>query len=221
MNSINKILGMRTALLLLFVISSACLGFGQTKDSKEAPSQTIDARQSGEWNVGIDPVKNVVRLQNSSSDPLPVTVVYTSGRRPYHVSAGISVFAGGPSSGTEVHLQIPTGKRFVIEDVSARTEIPQGESIELSFLTRLEPTSNSISVYHFVPLTAQGVFADTTVFAASYKNTGLCNLPDACQSQADVALRNWLRSSNFFRLSRRFARSVRRKNKESGGYPDS
>jgi hypothetical protein len=173
MNNINNIPGMRTAFLLFLVFSSACLGFGQTRNSKDvaptAPSQTVDARQSGEWNVGIDPAKNVVRLQNSSADPLPVTMANTTGRQPFQIQAGMQVFAGGPSSGTEQYLVIPDGKRFVIENITANCEIPNGESITLMFLSRLDTTPNGGAMYQYIDLHSQGVFADKLVLTANHK----------------------------------------------------
>jgi hypothetical protein len=167
----------KTIFVLFALMSTTILALGQadTKTAGEqrqaaaANTQTVDARQSGIWTVGIDPAKSVVTVQNSPSDPLNVTIANTNGRQPFQIQGGFQVFAGGPSSGTEQYLVIPDGKRFVIENITARAEIPTGESIELQFLSRLDATPNGNAMYQYIDLHSQGAFADKTVYTGNHK----------------------------------------------------
>jgi hypothetical protein len=165
--------------MVAVIVSMSGIAIGQTKspNAKEAVSaptasgntQTVDARQSGTWSVGIDPTKNVVAVQNSASGPLSVIVANTTGRVPFQIRGGFEVFAGGPSSGTEQYLVIPDGKRFVIENITVRAEIPNGESLELSFLSRIDTTPNGGAMYQYIPMSSQGVFVDKNVLMGSHK----------------------------------------------------
>ena len=163
--------------LLVLAILSA-VSFAQTEPAKTvdpkpqaaaANTQVVDARQSGTWTVGIDPAKNVVAVQNVSSEPLNVAIANTTGRQPFQIQGGFQVFAGGPSSGTEQNLVIPDGKRFVIEAITARAEIPNGESIELQFLSRIDTTPNGNAMFQYIDLHSQGVFADKNVLIGNHK----------------------------------------------------
>lgn len=168
----------RTIFFFLLLISVSVVAFGQADQAKTggdqkysaaaANPQVVDARQNGTWTVGIDPTKNVVAVQNSS-DPLNVTIANTTGRQPFQIQGGFQVFAGGPSSGTEQYLVIPDGKRFVIENITARAEIPNGESIELQFLSRIDTTPNGNAMYQYIDVHSQGVFADKLVLIANHK----------------------------------------------------
>jgi hypothetical protein len=164
--------------LSLLAIAAASVS-AQTKEAKNvlekspvtsvANTQTVDARQSGAWTVGIDPARSVVIVQNSAADPLSVSVVDPNGRQPFQMRVPIDVFAGGPSSSTETLIPIPVGKRFVIENVSAEAEIPAGEKIVLFIQTRLDASSPNNSTPHFIALSDQGVFGTKSIFAANHK----------------------------------------------------
>jgi hypothetical protein len=161
-------------LTLLFTVSVSTPVFAQTSADKKAPTtnvantQTVDARQSGSWTVGIDPARSTVNVQTSVMDPLSVSVVDPYGRQPFQMRVPIDVFAGGPSSSTETLIPIPVGKRFVIENVSAEAEIPAGEKIVLFIQTRLDASSPNNSTPHFIALSDQGVFGTKSVFAANH-----------------------------------------------------
>ena len=163
MNRITK------PLLLLAAIASltaAAFGQKQSQESKEALAPTASANTQI---VGIDPTKNVGMVQNSTSGPLSVAVANTTGRAPFQIRGGFEVFAGGPSSGTEQYLVIPDGKRFVIENITVRAEIPNGESLELSFLSRIDTTPTGNAMYQYIPMNSQGVFVDKNVLMGSHK----------------------------------------------------
>jgi hypothetical protein len=86
--------------------------------------------------VGVDPSRNVVRLPNTETDPLAVRLVGEPGRRPFQM--GVNVEITPRASSDSARLPIPTGKRFVIEDVSAITFQPAVLGVWLSFTTSLD-----------------------------------------------------------------------------------
>jgi hypothetical protein len=162
----NKVIKRIFLLAAIASLSAAAFGQKQSQLSKETSAPTASANTQI---VGIDPTKNVVTVQNSTSGPLSVTVANTTGRVPFQIRGGFEVFAGGPSSGTEQYLVIPDGKRFVIENITARAEIPNGESLELSFLSRIDTTPNGNAMYQYIPMSSQGVFVDKNVLMGSHK----------------------------------------------------
>lgn len=93
MNKLKHYLSLPFGLSIIFVValasSAAAQKNGETKNSDATTNanvgniQTVDARQSGIWSVGIDPTKNTVQLPNTESNPLPVKVVGSgSARKP-------------------------------------------------------------------------------------------------------------------------------------------
>lgn len=138
--------GVRGALsigLILLVTSSL---FGQSADqSKQADAaaqpgggtQTVNAQQSGSWTIGLDPVRNTVRLGNSEADPLPVKVISNAaGRKAYQKRISFDI-AVGASQGS-VSFPIPAGKRFVIENMTAVVRLPPGIQPYLHIFTYMD-----------------------------------------------------------------------------------
>ena len=175
MNRVKSQLFVSLSLIALFSASGLAQSSAENKDKEKSPvtsvatTQTVDARQSGAWTVGIDPAKNTVNVQNSAAGPLSVTLVDPNGRQPFHMRVGLNVFAGGPSSNIDTVIPIATGKRFVIENISAESEIPAGEKIQLFVVTRLDAANPGNSVANWIALSDQGVFGDRSIFAANHK----------------------------------------------------
>lgn len=134
-----------------------------------ANPQTVDARQSGTWSVGIDPSRNAVRVESSESDPVAVKV--TNNRRPFQVRIIVTPTGLGNTSAS---LPIPAGKRLVIENVSAVGRVPAGMRMEMNFFTYFDNDGDGINdpedlVFSRVALIEQGTFDDTTILAANHK----------------------------------------------------
>ena len=161
----NKVITHIFLIAAIASLSAVAFGQKQAQDSKEPLAPTASANTQI---VGIDPTKNVVAVQNLTSGPLSVSVANTTGRVPFQIRGGFEVFAGGPNSGTEQYLVIPDGKRFVIENITARAEIPNGENLELSFLSRVD-LPNVGAMYQYIPMSSQGVFVDKNVLMGSHK----------------------------------------------------
>lgn len=173
----NLYTAVKSAILFTFVLvltNSLFAQSGTNKDSVSSASQsaapkTVNAQQAGAWTVGIDAGKNTVRVANTVANPIPVSVVGGPAQQPFQMTGAMSVFAGGPSSGTEQVLTVPEGKRFVIESVSALADIPAGESIQLMFLTNTNNSPSGNSAYHMIALTPQGTFGGNTILTANHK----------------------------------------------------
>jgi hypothetical protein len=184
MNKLKHYLSLSNALSIIFVIALASSAFGQkageTKDTNAtAPAnansaniQTVDSRQSGEWSVGINPTKNTVQLANTTSNPLPVKVIESGARRPFQTRISLNVESGGTlASG---FLQIPAGKRFVIENVSAIARTPVGLRMDINYFTYFDDDFDGIAdindiTFHRFVLTEQGTFNNQAAATANHK----------------------------------------------------
>lgn len=117
--------------------------------------------------VGIDPSKNIVRLPNSPTNPLSVKVENTPTRKTFQKRISVAPQGLGFSSAA---LQIPAGKRFVIENVSIVGRIPDGLKAEVNFFTY---TNNGDGVpeltFHRFAMIEQGVFNGTAISVANNK----------------------------------------------------
>ena len=165
-------------LSVVFMISASSAIFGQTAradqkaDNKAnaANPQTVDARQSGEWTVGINPVKNTVQLVNTSTDPLPVKVMKDGSRKPFQRRIIVTPLGNGFQ--TEF-MEVPAGKRLVIENVSVIVRCPVGMRMETNYFTYFDNGDGQGGIaaitFHRVPLIDQGVFDSTQIYTANDK----------------------------------------------------
>lgn len=151
----------------LFFCVSAMTALGQQPENGKSESaaaiKTVKARQDGEWTVGIDSAKNVVRLANSPDDPLPVKIIKNgSPRKPFQVRLR-TVINVGESRNSE-SIGIPAGKRFVIENVNAFNNRPSGLQISMQLLANMDSngdgqmTIDELGIFH-IPLTDQITFS--------------------------------------------------------------
>jgi hypothetical protein len=143
------------------VLSFANIAYGQTTSSKEVSVvNTPNVNVVNVPTVGIDATHNLVRLPNTQADPLAVTVVGDAVRRPFQVGVNVLISPGGNADFTRI--EIPAGKRLVIEDVSAVTFQPEGQGLLLNFVTGLEDlvavTGQDEFETHNVILVSQGLF---------------------------------------------------------------
>lgn len=178
-------------LSILFAVSIAGSALGQAAKSKEddkttpqaaaATIQTVNARQSGDWTVGVDPARNVVgidparntvNLANTAADPVPVKIINTgSGRKAFQARLIVQPQGTGFESAT---LAIPMGKRLIIENISAIGRCPDGFKMEInfySFLDNGDGVGDALTdiTFHRIALTDQGVFSGVSISAANHK----------------------------------------------------
>jgi hypothetical protein len=149
-------------MLAALFVSMAGLTFGQSTGSK-------DVNVVNSPTVGIDPAKNTVQVVNAASGPLLVTVASTPTKRPFQARVNLQIPDG--ANADSKNLDIPAGKRLVIENVSALTFGPQGQSLLINFTTAVQDIvgDNAVGGFenHDVVLTSQGIFNSLERMAAN------------------------------------------------------
>jgi hypothetical protein len=156
MNKFKNYLAVTVVATILSVIAFSGAAFGQTENSKT---------------VGIDPAKNTVQLPNNAANPLSVKVENAPVRKPFQARVFVSPAGNGFSSGT---LQIPDGKRLVIENVSVIGRVPEGMKAEVNFFTHMDNDGDGVGgiediVFHRIPMIDQGVFDGTSLSVFNQK----------------------------------------------------
>lgn len=109
--------------------------------------------------------------QASSPAPLPVTVMKDPAERKAF-QARVIVTPLGNGFQSQV-LQIPAGKRFVIENVSVITRCPEGLRMEVNFFCYIDNNGDGVGdiadiTFHRIALTDQGVFDGTAIASANH-----------------------------------------------------
>jgi hypothetical protein len=99
------------------------VGITGTPNVNIANSPTVQAQQSGPWTVGISGTPNV-QVVSSLSNPVFVRDV-NDAAQPFRAE----LFARFPAS--SVTFTVPTGKRLVVEDLSAEISVSTGTRAEL------------------------------------------------------------------------------------------
>jgi hypothetical protein len=157
-------------MLAILFFAMAGLTFSQATGSKDVNvTNTPNVNVVNTPTVGIDPAKNTVQVANAASGPLAVVVTSTAVRRPFQARVNLQIADG--ANADSKHLDIPAGKRLVIENVSALTFGPQGQGLLINFTTAVQDTvgDNAVGGFenHDVVLTSQGIFNSLERMAAS------------------------------------------------------
>ena len=153
------------------ILSLASLGFGQNSRDVNVVN-TPDVKVVNIPTVGIDPTKNTVKVATTQSDPLAVKVVGGAVRRPFQ--AGVNLDSPAGANAGFARLTIPSGKRLVIENVSAVTFGPQGQGMLINFQTAMQDIVGDTDAggpfeNHDLVLTSQGIFNGLERRTASQK----------------------------------------------------
>jgi hypothetical protein len=101
-----------------------------------------------------------------------VTVVKDQVQRKAY-QARVIVTPGGTAFDSQL-LQIPAGKRLVIENVSVITRCPEGLRMEVNFYCYIDQNGDGVGdiadiTFHRIALTDQGVFDGTAIATANHK----------------------------------------------------
>jgi hypothetical protein len=138
--------------------------------------------------VGIGPAKNTVQVANSASGPLSVAITNTPVRRPFQARVNLTI-PDGANADFE-RLDIPAGKRLVIENVSALTFGPQGMGHLISFTTSLQNTIGDSTGFesHDVVLISQGLFNGLERLAANQNLLAFADESFGTQTGLDVII---------------------------------
>ena len=145
---------------------------GSAIAQRSSTPQTVNAQQAGPWTVGIDPANNTVRLPNTEADPLPVKIAASGpARKPFQSRVVVTIPAG--SGVASAQLFIPSGKRMIIENVSAVARVPQGLYPFMQFLTYFDNGDTVFDAqdiaYHRIALVEQGNFNGQINSTANHK----------------------------------------------------
>lgn len=92
-------------------------------------------------------------------------------RTPFQARVSVTPTGDGFSSAL---LDIPAGKRLVIENVSAIARSPLGYRMEINFFCYIDRNGDGVGdvadiTFHRIALTDQGAFGDTSIAAANHK----------------------------------------------------
>src|SRR5262249_3864376 len=121
---------------------------------------TVQASQSGTWNVGISGTPTF-QVGNTASNPVFVSDVNEPAMHPFQARADVPLNAGSASA--TLGIQVPAGKRLAIKFVSALAVVPTGQAVHV----RLFTTIGGVETQHTLVMTPQGTFGLQDDFAAS------------------------------------------------------
>jgi hypothetical protein len=106
-----------------------------------------------------------------ASSPAPMPVKDPPERKAFQARIAVTPLGTGFQSQI---LQIPAGKRLVIENVSAITRSPEGLRMEVNFFCYIDNNGDGVgdvadTTFHRIALTDQGVFNGTAIASANHK----------------------------------------------------
>ena len=113
---------------------------------------TVQAQQSGAWNVGINGSPTFL-VGNAESAPLPTRDVDNPARQPFQRFLVGALNEGEFNAGDPVSITVPSGKRLVIEYVSFIGLIPTGQKLRV----RVDAHAGG-SASHHLTLSNEGSF---------------------------------------------------------------
>jgi hypothetical protein len=97
---------------------------------------TVNAQQSGAWNVGLTG-SPTVQVGNDAANPVLVRDVDRPTAQPFEQQVEVTIPDG--NGGENAGFLVPLGKLLVIEQVSARGNAPSGQRLNFSILSRVLP----------------------------------------------------------------------------------
>lgn len=113
-----------------------------------------------------------VKVTNTDAEPVPVKVIpMADGRKAFQARVIVSPTGNGFSSAI---LQIPAGKRLIIENVSVITRSPQGMYMETNYNTYIDNNNDGVGdladiTFHRVTLADQGAIDGVQIATANHK----------------------------------------------------
>jgi hypothetical protein len=123
---------------------------------------TVQAQQSGTWQVGVTSLP-AVQVGNAINAPVP-TISVNDGREPVQMRLTLNIATG--SSQAQAEIEVPAGKRLVIEHASSRAQGPTGQGFIAQIQTSVFANESTRGV-HWLVLHNQGTFSGIDVFTAS------------------------------------------------------
>jgi hypothetical protein len=175
-------------LVAIFTVAVPHIGRGASGTGNNAPTSqtqnvnvvntpTINAQQSGTWNVGIngtpvvgldagnntvkfDAVNNTVKVD--PTNPLSVRDMDNPARQPFRKSVFVSLADGSTFNAINPGITPPVGKRLVIETISASGNVPSGQKFACSLNLTDEFAQPIFNLE--MPLSLSGTFGPVDTF---------------------------------------------------------
>jgi hypothetical protein len=154
MNKLKQNLTLRAALSMAFVIALAAAAFGQKYDETKTADKDLVNRQA------VNASKTAIAPLDLSSekDAKPVARTTFVKRVTLNLNGlGVNIVA----------MQIPRGKRLVIENVTALVRSPETQRVEVNYFTYQNNGGAADKTIHRLALEKQASFKDSAIFAAS------------------------------------------------------
>jgi len=159
-----------SAIAVFMVVLSACALVAPRAAFAQRPptpvevtnTPTVNAQQAGPWAVEMAPGASV-NVGNTESNAIPVRIA-NEGRQAFQRRLTLTIDPGSTQS--QVSLDVPTGKRLVIEHASARVQGPTGQKY-ISYIHTGVYTNGSGAGIHWLVLSYQGTFSGIDVFTAA------------------------------------------------------
>jgi hypothetical protein len=111
-----------------------------------------------------------VKVTNTDAEPVPVKIIpMSNGRKAFQARVIVEPLGNGFDT---KFLQIPAGKRLIIENVSVITRSPQGMRMEVNYFTYIDSNNDGVGdiadiVFHRSALIEQGLFDGVQIAAAN------------------------------------------------------
>lgn len=133
----------------------------------------VYALQKGDWSVEISGMPTV-KVESSTSNPVYVRDIDNPARQPFQQEVELTLDPG--KGGENVAINVPIGKLFVIEQISASGFAPAGQKMLFSVMTHIAP--DLVTRRHLLQ-TTNSAFGASNFFMASQSVRIYADTPSA------------------------------------------
>lgn len=133
----------------------------------------VYALQKGDWNVGIVGMPTV-KVESDKTNPVYVRDIDNPARQPFQQEVELMLDPG--EGGENVAINVPIGKLFVIEQISASGFAPAGQKMLFSVMTHISP--DLVTRKHLLQ-TTNSTFGASNFFMASQSVRIYADTPSA------------------------------------------
>lgn len=134
-----------------------------TADVNVVNSPVVQAQQSGSWNVGLAG-SPTVQVGNLATNPVLIRDVDRPTAQPFQQNIDVTTPLQGFGDATG-NITVPQGKLMVIEQVSGRLHVPEGQTPEVSIQNTLAPVTEMS--FHYLSAARQEGAPNTRMYVKS------------------------------------------------------
>jgi len=121
----------------------------------------VPAQQSGSWSVGLAPTANTVQLASSVASPVVIRNA-NDAAQPFQRQIAMPIPLGQQQASGS--FTVPTGKRFVIEEVTGSFIWPDGGELKVPIRFSVQTTTGGNTAAHF--LQVSWIYGSTSEYTA-------------------------------------------------------